>query len=124
MKNVHQSVLQGKRVATVQGTTSESVLKDLGAVVVPVAKIEDAYERLKRGQVEAVVFDSPVLVYYSLNGGSEWAEIAGGLFEKQDYGFVLQNDSTLRKDVNLAILTIHENGSYDELYKKWFGETQ
>ena len=114
--------LRDKTVATVKQTTSEVILKELGAIVVPVNKIEEAYEKLKKNQVEAVVFDAPILVYYSINDGAEWAEITGELFEKQDYGFVLQDDSILRKDVNLAILTIRENGSYDALYKKWFGE--
>lgn len=114
--------LSGKMVATVKQTTSEAILKDLGAIVVPVVKIEEAYEQLKRNQVEAVVFDAPVLVYYSLNDGVEWAEVAGELFDKQSYGFALPNDSELRKDINLAILTIQENGAYDQLYKKWFGE--
>jgi polar amino acid transport system substrate-binding protein len=114
--------LMGKTVATVKQTTSEAVLKDLGAIVVPVVKIEEAYEQLKKNKVEAVVFDAPVLVYYSLNDGVEWAEVTGELFDKQSYGFALPNGSELRKDVNLAILTIQENGSYDQLYKKWFGE--
>ncbi len=114
--------LQGKRVATVQGTISEPILKDLGANVIKVSKIGEAYEKLKKNDVDAVVFDAPVLEYYLLNEGAEWADITGGLFDKQDYGYVLQNDSPLRKEVNLALLTIRENGSYDELYKKWFGE--
>lgn len=113
--------LTGKLVATVQDSTSELTLKNIGAVVKPVTVIKDAFTKLKNKQVEAVVFDAPVLDYYSLNEGSDWTEVVGKLFEKQDYGFVLQNDSPFRKEVNLAILTINENGTYDELYKKWFG---
>lgn len=113
--------LQGKTVATVEGTTSEFILKSFGAVVTPVITIEEAYKKLKNNQVDAVVFDAPILKYYVLNEGAEWAEITGELFDKQDYGFVLQEGSSLRKDVNLAILTLRENGSYDVLYKKWFG---
>lgn len=116
--------LEGKNVATVQGTTSESMLKGFGAIVTPMITIEEAYKKLKSNQVDAVVFDAPILKYYALNGGSDWAEITGEVFDKQEYGFVLQEGSALRKDVNLAILTLRENGSYDELYKKWFGEIE
>ncbi|MFA5947086.1 MAG: transporter substrate-binding domain-containing protein [Patescibacteria group bacterium] len=112
--------LKGKTVATVQGTTSEQVLKDLGATVVPVTKIDEAYEKLKKNKVEAVVFDAPVLLYYSLNEGAEWSEVVGELFDPQDYGVMMQDDSPLRKDVNIAILALRESGAYDELYKKWF----
>lgn len=116
--------LSGKTVATVQGTTSEAVLRHLGSVVVPVVTIDEAYEKLKNNKVDAVVFDAPILVYYTLNDGSDWAEITGEVFDKQDYGFVVQEGGALRKDINLAILTLKENGSYDELYKKWFGDSE
>lgn len=116
--------LKGKNVGTVQGTTSEAVLKKLGAIVFPFVTIEEAYKKLKKNQIDAIVFDAPILTYYSLNDGSNWSEITGELFEKQEYGFVLQENSILRKDVNLAILTLRENGSYDSLYKKWFGEIE
>lgn len=113
--------LQGKKVATVKGSTSVAILKDLGANVVQTVTIEESYTQLKKGEIDAVVFDSPVLIYFSLNDGSGWAEIVGSVFEKQDYGIVLQNDSELRKDINIAILALKENGGYDEIYKKWFG---
>ncbi|HAE36792.1 TPA: hypothetical protein DCX66_03505 [Candidatus Nomurabacteria bacterium] len=116
--------LEGKNVATVEGTTSQSILKGFGAIVTSVTTIEEAYKKLKNNQIDAVVFDAPVLKYYVLNEGAEWAEITGEVFDKQEYGFVLQEGSPLRKDVNLAILTLRENGSYDELYKKWFGEIE
>lgn len=116
--------LKGKIVATVKGTTSEHILKSLGATVIPVTKIDEAYEKLRRNKVEAIVFDAPVLVYYALNEGSGWAEVVGELFDKQEYGVMLQEGSPLRKEINIAILAIRENGSYDALYKKWFGETE
>lgn len=114
--------LKGKIVATVQGTTSEPILKKLGATVVPVIKIDEAYKKLKKNEVEAVVFDAPILVYYALNDGSGQVEVVGELFDKQDYGIVLQTENLLREKINRAILVIKENGYYDTLYKKWFGE--
>lgn len=114
--------LQGKKVAIVAGTTSEDVLKGLGAAIVPAIKIEEAYQKLKKNEIEAVVFDAPVLVYYSLNEGLQWAEIAGELFNKQSYGIALQQESPLREEINTAFLRIKESGQYDLLYRKWFGE--
>ena len=114
--------LAGKTVATVQGTTSEPILKRLGAIIIPVVKIEEAFAKLEKNEVEAVVFDAPILEYYALNDGFGKVELVGELFEKQDYGFVLPNGSPLREKINRAILTIRENGFYDALYKKWFGE--
>ena len=116
--------LQGKTVATVQDTTSESLLKKLGAIVVPVVKINQAYEKLKKNEVEAVVFDAPILIYYILNEGAGWAEVVGELFDKQDYGIIVQSKNPLREKINRAILAIQESGYYNTLYKKWFGEME
>lgn len=113
--------LRGKVVATVRGTTSETTLKGLGATVVAVTTIEQAYEKLKRGRVEAVVFDAPVLVYYALNEGADWCEVVGELFDEQEYGIMLPPGSRLRKRINVAILNLREHGAYDRLYKTWFG---
>jgi ABC-type amino acid transport substrate-binding protein len=32
----------------------------------------------------------------------------------------MQDDSSLRKEVNIAILALRESGAYDALYEKWF----
>ncbi len=116
--------LKGKIVATVGGTTSESVLKKLSAIVHPVIKIGEAYEKLNKGEVDAVVFDAPVLIYDTANNKNSEFEIVSELFDKQDYGLVLQDGSILRESVNRAVLLIQESGYYDTLYKKWFGENK
>ncbi len=116
--------LKGKIVATVQGTTSEGILKKFGAIVVPTATIDQAYKKLKRNEVDAVVFDAPVLVYYALNDGSDWAEVVGELFDKQFYGVAFQENSPLREKINRAILALKENGYYGTLHKKYFGEAE
>lgn len=114
--------LKGKKVATIKEATSEHSLRNLGATIVTVKKIEQAYVKLKRREVDAVVFDRPILTYYALNEGSDWSELVGETFDKQKYGLALQNKSSLREEINQAVLALRENGQYDELYKKWFGD--
>jgi len=113
--------LRGKTVATVATSTSENILRGLGAIVTPTLKIEEAYEKLRKNEVEAVVFDAPALIYYSLNDGRQWAEVVGELFDKQSYGIALIQGSPLREEINRAFLRIKESGQYDLIYKKWFG---
>ena len=57
--------LRKKIVATVEGTTSIDALDDLGAIVVPVKVIDQAIEKLLQHKVDAVVFDSPTILYYA-----------------------------------------------------------
>ncbi|MGD8267693.1 MAG: transporter substrate-binding domain-containing protein, partial [Desulfobacterales bacterium] len=57
--------LRNKLVATVEGTTSVMALERIGAVVVPAKTIDRAYAKLLSGEVEALVFDSPTILFYA-----------------------------------------------------------
>ncbi len=116
--------LAHRRVATVADTTSIAALKKLGAQVMPMPRIEDAYQKLERNEIDAVVFDAPAIAYYVKNAKADasHATIVGELFEKQKYGIALQSGSSLREPINQTILKLRESGYYDALYQKWFGE--
>jgi polar amino acid transport system substrate-binding protein len=49
--------------------------------------------------------------------------VIGPVFRKESYGIVFPANSRHRKRVNEALLTLKEKGTYEELYKKWFGGT-
>ncbi|MBV9863736.1 MAG: transporter substrate-binding domain-containing protein [Abitibacteriaceae bacterium] len=114
--------LPGKRVATTQGSTSAQYLHGHGVQVQEVTQITQAYEALLKKQVDAVVFDAPVLLYYAAHEGSGKVQVIGSVFRKEDYGIIFQQNSPYRKSVNNALLALKENGTYDKLYNKWFGD--
>jgi len=76
---------------------------------------------LPQGQVDAVVYDAPVLLYYASHEGNGKVRPAGSIFRKEDYGIVFPTDTHYRKRVNMALLKLKESGVYDRLYQKWFG---
>jgi polar amino acid transport system substrate-binding protein len=112
--------LPGKKVATTSGSTAAAAVRELRADVVEVAKIEDAYKALNEKQVDAVVFDSPVLLFYASRGGKGRVELVGASFRKEDYGIVFPRNAALRKQVNVTLLSLREDGTYQRLYDKWF----
>jgi polar amino acid transport system substrate-binding protein len=112
--------LPGKKVATTSGSTAAAAVRELRADVVEVAKIEDAYKALNDKQVDAVVFDSPVLLFYASRGGKGRVELVGAPFRKEDYGIVFPRNAALRKQVNVTLLSLREDGTYQRLYDKWF----
>lgn len=112
--------LEGKTVATREGTTSESFLRAIGALVMPVSNIEEAFRKLEHEQVQAVVFDDPVLLYYVAHEGKGKARVIGEVFNKQSYGIALKRGSDIRENINRTILQLHDSGEYNALYKKWF----
>lgn len=113
--------LRDRLVSTVEGTTSVPALEKLGAVIMPVESIEQAYHKLLNEEVDAVVFDSPVILYYARNKGKGIVSVVGPLFDIQYYGFLFPQGSELRESVNRALLKLRKNGTYEKIYNKWFG---
>jgi polar amino acid transport system substrate-binding protein len=112
--------LPGKKVATTRGSTAAAAVRDLRAEVTEVAKIEEAYQALNDKQVDAVVFDAPVLLFYAAREGKGRVQLVGAPFRKEDYGIVFPRNNPLRKQVNIALLGLREDGTYQKLYDKWF----
>lgn len=113
--------LFNKKVATVEGSTSEDILRKIGAKVIGVSSIDVAYTKLDNGEVDAIVFDAPITIYYEKIDKHSRIEIVGEIFDKQQYGIALQQGSLLREKINQAILNLQESGQYDLIYRKWFG---
>jgi polar amino acid transport system substrate-binding protein len=113
--------LPGKRVGSVHGSTSAEYLRQRNIEPFEFAKIEEAYQALENHQIEALVYDTPVLLYYTAHEGKGKTQIVGAIFRKENYGIVFASNGPLRKRVNEALLKLKENGAYDQLYTKWFG---
>jgi ABC-type amino acid transport substrate-binding protein len=117
----HHKDLRNRLVATVEGTTSVATLEKLGAVVVPTQTIDQSFQKLLNEEVNAVVFDSPTILYYARNEGAGKVSVVGPLFDIQYYGFLFPQGSDLREPVNRALLELRNNGMYGKIFSKWFG---
>jgi polar amino acid transport system substrate-binding protein len=115
--------LPGKSVAATKGSTSAQYLKSVGADLKEVKSVGEAFKALEESSVDAVVFDAPVLMYYAAHEGKGKVEVVGKTFKDENYGIAFPQNSPLRKDVNLALLKLRENGTYQQLYDKWFGDS-
>lgn len=115
--------LPGKTVATTRGSTSAAWLEERNIEAASYDSITAAFSALQKGTADAVVFDSPVLLYYANTEGKGRAHVVGSVFRKEDYGIVFPQGSDLRRRVDGALLHLRESGKYQELYDKWFGVT-
>lgn len=115
------SDLVGKRVCTVDKTTSASYLAEENITFTGVPAITDCYTELKDGKFDAVVYDAPVLAYYVSQDGASHAALVGTVFQNEDYGIAFRNGSNLRKQADAALLKMREDGDYDMIKQKWFG---
>ncbi len=113
--------LFGKRVTTVTGTTADEWLTDRGIRHSTVESIDDAYALLDAKEVQAIVYDYPVLLYRISQYPHRNYTIPGGPFYNEEYGIAFPEGSLLREDINRALLRLSENGSYDQIFAKWYG---
>ncbi|MFG6115312.1 glutamine ABC transporter substrate-binding protein [Halobacillus sp. MO56] len=115
--------LAGKKVGTRSGTTSEAYIKENhpDAELVTFPGIVEAYMDLESGRLDAVMYDVPSVQYYVANDSANLKTV-GDILQGEQYGIAFPKDSELVEDVNKALETLIENGTYDDIYEKWFGE--
>ena len=114
--------LPGHRVAAVSGSAGESYLVALGVGPVLVEEIDEAYDLMAVGDVEAIVFAAPVLRFHAAREGAGAVTTVGPLFEKVQYGMMLgEEDTELRERINLVLLELIESGVYRQVHDRWFG---
>ncbi len=112
--------LPGKRVATIAGSTSANYLSQQKIESKEFKQIDEAYTALNNNDVDAVVFDAPILLYYAAHDGKGKAQVVGNIFRKESYAIALPNGSPYRKLINNALLSLQEKGTYQDIYDKWF----
>ncbi len=112
--------LSGKIVGVQQGTTGETYAEDNtdASEVRPFPQINDAYNALKTGQVDAVMNDLPSV--------QDAADTLGGLEVVQrfptdeQYGIYAAKGSPIITPINEALQQVKDDGTLTDLYQKWF----
>ena len=119
--------LKGKKVAVQTGTTGHlAVEKIVGSKNEDIKKFETtvlAIMEMKQNGAKAVVADNGVVEEYAKNNPDDKFIVVADedAFENEYYGFMFPKDSDLKVKVDEALKTIIDNGTYTEIYKKWFG---
>lgn len=113
--------LYRQKVATIEGSTAAEYLTRRDIVFRAYSDLEPMLADFEAGKVEAVVFDAPILSYYASHEGIDVASMTGPVFRRENYGIIFPTGSLLVEDVNQVLLSLREDGTYDQLYTKWFG---
>ncbi len=116
--------LSGKKVAVQIGTTSAKEVHKIADVEVKEFNSSaDTFMELKAGGVDAVVNDRPVNDYYIMKSGEKNVRALDELLTSEDYGIAMsKKNPELAKQIDAALKKLHENGEYDKIFAKWFGE--
>lgn len=116
--------LEDKKIGTKIGSTSyDYLMKNLEADggVTPYPGSADMYMALMSGAIDAVFYDAPNVGYFARTKGEGKVKTIGPLYEGQQYGIALVEGSKWVDEVNTALAAMKEDGTYEEIYVKWFG---
>ena len=113
--------LPGKKVATIANSTAADYLRMHAAKVKVFEQPDQMFRALLNREVDAVVSESPIVRYYAAHEGKGRVQLVGTEFDTAPLAIVLQLNSPLRRKIDIALLTLHGNGTYDRLYDEWFG---
>ncbi|CAH5546434.1 Glutamine-binding periplasmic protein [Enterobacter cloacae] len=119
------SDLAGKKVGLKQGTAAAGFMKSkYKANYVEFPNIDNAYLDLQAGNLDAVVHDSPNVLYYVKTAGDGKVKSTGETDSilPQHYGFAMQKNSNLTPKINAALQALHADGTYSKIYVKWFAK--
>jgi ABC-type amino acid transport substrate-binding protein len=113
----------GKRVGAQLGTTGAAYAKDKTKAesVRTYDLIDDAFKALQAGQVEAVINDFPVSKYAERS--KKDLVVVQTITTGEEYGLAFaKKSSPLRAAVRDALNEMKDDGTYTEIYKKWFDQ--
>jgi polar amino acid transport system substrate-binding protein len=118
--------LAGKSLAVQEATTGEIYAQENAPDDTELRSFEDLallQTAVKTGQVDAGMNDNGVLFDYVRDNPE--LEVATEFETGEQYGFAVKKDGNdeLLDMVNEVIDQAREDGTYDKIYKKWFGTT-
>lgn len=115
--------LKGKKVGVQQGTTGQDAVAGLGIDPKKFETIGDAINDMNIGGSDAVVADTPTLYYFIKQNPNMDIKVVPSNFPKEYFGIAFKLDNKQLADkVNATLKKFKENGTYDQIYKKWFNE--
>ena len=119
--------LKHLKVGVQNGTTGDEVITKLQGKSTPnVKRFEStplALKEMESGGVDAVVADNGVVVHYvNNNPDSKFKTLSDSSFASEQYGIaVKKGNAELLEKINKGVAGIKADGTYNQIYAKYFG---
>jgi arginine/lysine/histidine/glutamine transport system substrate-binding/permease protein len=115
--------LKNKRIAVQIGTTSaKEAEKASGAKISTFDTPDLVLQELANGNVDAAINDRPVTLYALKTGSLKGIKVVGEQLTEEYYGIPTPKGSENLESINRGLDTIIKDGTYAQIYKKWFNE--
>jgi len=114
--------IKGKKVGVGGGTTFEEVANSVDGADVKLYKaVSDYIQDLQNKRLDVIINDQ-LLISYNITEKNLPLKIASDILNKDEIGMAVNkgNEDFIEK-VNEALAEMKEDGTYNTIYKKWFG---
>lgn len=116
---------EGRRLGAQSATTGEDAAKASGLDPVSFETADAELNGLRAQQVDVVIQDLPVANQWLADEGGSAFTVSGVVKTGEQYGFALRRTDSqdLLRRVDAVLAKAKADGSYDALYRTWFGRT-
>lgn len=120
------SDLAGKTIGAETGTIGIAYIREniKNATIAEIPSVTEALLALEAGRTDAVVYDTPVLMYYAHTGGKGKVRVIKPDLEGRDVCIGFPKGSPLVAQANTQLAFMKKNGRLAALNEKWFGHTE
>jgi polar amino acid transport system substrate-binding protein len=109
------SDLSAARVGALTGTSTKGALSHLRIAYQEFSTLSDGLNALRAHELDAFVYDKPLLAWVIHQDFSSSIELVDAEFEPQEYAFALPRNSPLRQVLDVTIL--------DAIHSDWWEQT-
>lgn len=113
--------LHGVRIGVVRDTAAAAALGDQGFVPRGFAGVKEGLAAVATGDLDAFVYDAPVLLYAAARDYPKKIRILPDRFVRQDYGFALREGSPLREQINVDLLERIRSPAWHNAVARYLG---
>lgn len=118
----NEEELAGKVVAAKRGSTSEARAKAQNPKeIISMDHYEDIFKALEAGKADVGITGDQAALYELEHGGSSRLSLSGTIPTEDNFAIALSKDNPqLKKEINEALKSMMDDGTYDSLAHKWF----
>ena len=117
----HLDDLRRVRVGTLPASTSADYLEVNHIKYANYPDLRTLLNALAKGEVDAAVYDKPILIYEIQNDAASHLKVLSLRFGQQLYGFTLPEGSPLREPINRVLLAKIHDPSWKALIDSYLG---
>jgi len=119
------SLTSDHTVVGIKGSTSSQTIKEKApqANIIELDNYGEGFLAVQSNQADAITTDNGILL--GMIDQNPNYKLAGGTFTEEPYGIAInEGQDNFRNEINAALEEIRKNGTYEEIYNKWFGHLQ